>query len=73
MYNFTSEKIVLGFDETFLRVAEKEAEREGDELFSGKAKVRSAVLLSPVRCNVVTQFAVPGGSKALRVSSRVRQ
>ncbi|BCU67872.1 hypothetical protein HS7_13090 [Sulfolobales archaeon HS-7] len=60
---FANENIVLGFDETFLRVGEKEAERVGDKLFSGKAKVRSADLLSPVRCNVVTQFAVKGDQK----------
>ena len=54
---------VLGFDETFLGVGEKEAETVGDKLFSGKAKVRSADLLSPVRCNVVTQFVARGDQK----------
>ncbi|BCU67836.1 hypothetical protein HS7_12730 [Sulfolobales archaeon HS-7] len=54
---------MLGFDETFLGLGEKEAERVGDKLFSGKAKVRSTDILSPVRCNVVTQFAVPGDQK----------
>ncbi|BCU67010.1 hypothetical protein HS7_04470 [Sulfolobales archaeon HS-7] len=50
--------IVLRFNETFLRVGEKEVEKVGDKLFSGK--VRSANILSLVRCNVVTQFAVQG-------------
>ncbi|BCU67163.1 hypothetical protein HS7_06000 [Sulfolobales archaeon HS-7] len=53
---------VLGFDRTFLTVGEKEAEKGvEDKLFS--EKVRSADLLSPVRCNVVTQFAVLGDQK----------
>ncbi|WP_236752322.1 hypothetical protein [Acidianus sp. HS-5] len=54
---------MLGFDETFLRMGEKEAEGAGDKLFSEKAKVRSADLLSPVRSNVVTQFALRGDQK----------
>ncbi|BCU67358.1 hypothetical protein HS7_07950 [Sulfolobales archaeon HS-7] len=53
-----SEKIVLGFDETFLRVGEKEEKGVEDELFSGK--VRSADPLSPVRCNVVTHSQLEG-------------
>ncbi|BCU67839.1 hypothetical protein HS7_12760 [Sulfolobales archaeon HS-7] len=51
----------LGFDGTFLRVGEMEVEIVWDKLFSGK--VSAADLLSPVRCDVVTQFAARGDQK----------